>query len=236
MQLLVLGGGFGTRLRSTVSDVPKALAPVNGEPFLKFQMDCWTSQGIKECIFLLYFEAQLIIDFLESWKQLNLNLGIDIQYLIEDKPLGTGGSVANAVKHFNLTSSFLVANADTWLDSGVKSLAKSPAPAIAITKVPDASRYGSVFFDKSFLVTAFAEKETDSKICWINAGLCHLKPDLFSSWAGEEASLENLYFLELTDNKTLLAVQVDDNFVDIGVPEDYHRFCQWVVGGQSGSL
>ncbi len=236
MQLLVLAGGFGTRLRPTVLDVPKALAPVNDEPFLKFQMDSWISQGIKDFIFLLHFEAQLIINFLESWNQLNLNSGINIRYLIEEKPLGTGGSVANAVKHFNLTSSFLVANADTWLDSGVMSLAQSTAPAIAITQVPDASRYGSVTFDKSLLVTAFVEKQRDNKISWINAGLSHLKPDLFSSWAGEQASLENLYFVELADKKNLLAVQVDDNFVDIGVPEDYHRFCTWIVGGQSGSL
>ena len=161
MQLLVLAGGFGTRLRPTVLDVPKALAPVNDEPFLKFQMDSWISQGIKDFIFLLHFEAQLIINFLESWNQLNLNSGINIRYLIEEKPLGTGGSVANAVKHFNLTSSFLVANADTWLDSGVISLVQSNAPAIAITQVPDASRYGSVTFDKSLLVTAFVEKERD---------------------------------------------------------------------------
>ena len=68
MQLLVLAGGFGTRLKSVVSSVPKPLAPIMGRPFLNFQMENWTSQGITDYIFLLHYEAKKIIDFIEIWQ------------------------------------------------------------------------------------------------------------------------------------------------------------------------
>ena len=58
--LLVLAGGFGTRLRSIVNEVPKPLAPVNGSPFLKYLIKNWLRQGVREFIFLLHFEAEKI--------------------------------------------------------------------------------------------------------------------------------------------------------------------------------
>ena len=61
MKVIILAGGFGTRLKSAVSSVPKPLAPVMGKPFLSFQMENWTSQGITEFIFLLHYEAKKII-------------------------------------------------------------------------------------------------------------------------------------------------------------------------------
>ncbi len=66
MNLLVLAGGFGTRLQSVVSQVPKALAPVVGVPFLHLQIEHWKSQGIRSFGFLLHHQAELIIGFLQS--------------------------------------------------------------------------------------------------------------------------------------------------------------------------
>ena len=58
--LMVLAGGFGTRLRSVVSDVPKPLAPVAGKPFIVHLIDHWVNQGIEDFIFLLHYEADEI--------------------------------------------------------------------------------------------------------------------------------------------------------------------------------
>tara|TARA_B110001452_G_scaffold253599_1_gene244463 strand:+ start:1375 stop:2085 length:711 start_codon:yes stop_codon:yes gene_type:complete len=236
MQLLVLAGGFGSRLRSVVSDVPKPLAPINGIPFLSFQLDNWASQGIKEFIFLLHFEANVIIEFLKKWNNLEANQDIEMRFVIEHIPLGTGGSVANAVQKLNLTSNFLVTNADTWLGSGIQELSHASAPVISVVEVANAKRYGTIVFDKNLCVTRFTEKIESGNSGWINAGLSLLHPETFTSWDGKENSLEADYFPSLVKKNCLIALPLKDNFIDIGIPEDYHRFCKWIEQSQEGQL
>jgi D-glycero-alpha-D-manno-heptose 1-phosphate guanylyltransferase len=236
MQLLVLAGGFGSRLRSVVSDVPKPLAPINGIPFLSFQLDNWVSQGIKEFIFLLHFEANVIIEFLKKWNNLEANQDIDMRFVVEHAPLGTGGSVANAVQTLNLKSDFLVTNADTWLGSGIQELSQASAPVISVVEVANAKRYGTITFDKKFYVTRFTEKIESENSGWINAGLSLLHPEIFKSWDGKETSLEADYFPSLVKKNYLIALPLKDNFIDIGIPEDYHRFCKWIEQAQQGQL
>ena len=66
MKLLVLAGGFGTRLQSVVSDVPKAVAPVGNVSFLYLQLEHWIAQGVRSFVFLLHHQADLIIGFFEG--------------------------------------------------------------------------------------------------------------------------------------------------------------------------
>jgi len=61
INLLVLAGGFGKRLRSAVSDVPRPLAPVNGRPFLSYQIENWLEQGVNHLTFLLHSNSRIII-------------------------------------------------------------------------------------------------------------------------------------------------------------------------------
>ena len=65
-KILVLAGGFGTRLKSVVSDVPKPLAPVEGKPFLIHLIQNCISQGANEFVLLLHFEADKIIDIIKK--------------------------------------------------------------------------------------------------------------------------------------------------------------------------
>ena len=65
-KLFVLAGGFGTRLRALVSDVPKPLAPVAGRPFLLHLIDNWVAQGVKEFVFLLHYESSQIRQLLTN--------------------------------------------------------------------------------------------------------------------------------------------------------------------------
>jgi len=228
MQLLVLAGGFGTRLKSVVSSVPKPLAPVKGRPFLNFQMENWISQGITDFTFLLHYEAKKIIDFITNWQQVDDKRGINIRFIVEDKPLGTGGSVANAVKKLKIQSKFFVSNADTWLDSGFSLLSESPSPSIAVTKVNDISRYGSVILDEHNYVKSFAEKVQEKVPGIINAGISCLDPKIFLSWNGKICSLETDFLPRLAKDGNLFSVRLDVNFIDIGIPEDYDRFCKLV--------
>jgi NDP-sugar pyrophosphorylase family protein len=227
MKLLVLAGGFGTRLQSIVSDVPKALVPVGNVSFLYLQLEHWIAQGVRSFVFLLHHQADLIIGFLQE-KQSGLLKGCEIQWVVEPTPMDTGGAIAYAVEQLHLSGSLLVTNADTWLGTGIQELWQAGSPSMAVVKVADAGRYGNVQFDDVNLITAFKEKSTTAGTGWINAGLCHLYAELFQEWNQEPFSLERISFTMLAAQGKLKAVPLQTNFIDIGVPEDYFRFCRWI--------
>ena len=235
MKMLVLAGGFGSRLKSVVADVPKALAPVGRVPFLYIQIEHWIAQGLRSFVFLLHHQANLIISFLEAEKN-GLLTGCQVTWLVEPTPMDTGGAVAYTVKQLNLSGDFLLTNADTWLGAGVQDMSRSAAPSMAVLSLRDASRYGQVQFNDQFYVTAFSEKSSSQRPGWINAGLCHLNADLFKNWDGQPFSLERISFPELAGRGALKAVPLQTDFIDIGIPDDYFRFCRWIDSGREGKL
>ena len=235
MRLLVLAGGFGTRLKTTIADVPKALAPIGEVPFLYLQLENWLMQGLREFTFLLHHQADQIIDFLQA-QQVGQLKDVQINWLIEPIPLDTGGAISHAVKMLDLNDDFLITNADTWLGGGIREVMESPSPAIAVINLANVSRYGQVHFNNDQRLSAFKEKNDQLTSGWINAGLCHLNAGLFKNWDGKPFSLERDLFPTLVQDQCLAAVPLQTDFIDIGVPADYLRFCQWVAAGRKDSL
>ena len=234
-RLLVLAGGFGTRLKPVVDNLPKALAPVGGVPFLHMQLEHWIDQGAREFSFLLHHQADPIISFIESQKSELLN-GCYVDWIVEPAPMDTGGAIANAVRELGLRGDFLVVNADTWLGTGVAELSRSTSPSMAVVNLPNVGRYGQVAFDQDLYATQFIEKGETLLCGWINAGLFHLNAGLFDQWDGQPFSLERELFVELVKNRKLKTVPLETDFLDIGVPEDYHRFCRWIENGRKMPL
>ncbi len=235
MKLLILAGGFGTRLQSLLPSTPKALAPIGETPFLALQLNNWIKQGIRSFVFLLHHQANQITDFLKTVEN-GLLSECEVISLVEPAPMDTGGAVAYAVRELGLVDDFLVTNADTWLGSGMRELTESLGPAMVVIRLNDSSRYGRVEFDDSRRVTAFLEKNIINAPGWINAGLCRLSPSAFQNWDGSRFSLERQTFPGMVQRGELLAVAVEPDFIDIGIPEDYQRFCRWVEGGSKGNL
>jgi D-glycero-alpha-D-manno-heptose 1-phosphate guanylyltransferase len=231
--LLVLAGGFGTRLRSAVGDVPKPLAPVSDKPFLRFLLERWVEQGVREFVFLLYHGADVIAAYLEQERS-HLLRGCAVRTVVESAPMGTGGAIANAVRELGMKGSFAVANADTWLGTGVNALGAANAPAVGVVHVADTSRYGAVRVDGDQIV-AFEEKNAMARAGWINAGIYALNAADFASWNGGAFSIEAESFPRWAAAGRLGAVPLNTTFIDIGIPEDYQRFCRWAESGQSGS-
>lgn len=224
--LLVLAGGFGTRLRAVVNNVPKPLAPVNKLPFISYLIENWVKQGVKEFIFLLHYEAEQIILELNKLSKKVEYSGIIFRTVIEAKPLGTGGSILNALTAFNIKGGFLVSNADTWLQGGIKSLSRKHTPFIAGVQVQDAGRYGSLTFEGN-KIKSFQEKGKFKKSMIVNSGLYHLVPEVFDGFKlGLEFSLEDEVFPSLVKSGNLRLIHLRGDFIDIGVPEDYFNFCK----------
>ena len=234
--ILVLAGGFGSRLKSLVSDVPKPLAPVCGKPFLIHLIENLYFLGAREFVFLLHYEADAIKEILVDVTNDNNLDGIKITSLVEDLPLGTGGSIMNAINVLNINESFMVINADTWLGSGFKQLSLSSPNSIAAVSVKDCSRYGAlVVIDGN--IEQFLEKKSSNGIGLINAGLYHLSPDIFNQVLTDTIfSLEADIFPSIVNMGMLSAIEINTDFIDIGVPEDYLRFCRWIESGKKIEL
>ena len=154
ISVIILAGGFGTRLKSVLDGKPKALADINGKPFIHLLVNNLKKQGFNNFIFSLHYKANQIIDFLEQdiFKEFNF------EFLIEDNPLGTGGAISFVVNNTFVSDEFFVVNADTWLENGYKKLNLVHGNAILINKVDNSSRYGSVVVNQNDLITEFVEK------------------------------------------------------------------------------
>ena len=236
--LLVLAGGFGTRLRSLVSDVPKPLAPVAKKPFIVHLIDHWLKQGVRDFVFLLHYEAQQIEEVLKTVATEKKALDARFITVTEDNPLGTGGSILNAIHEFGIKNDFLVANADTWVESGLKDISEQSPCVLGAIRVANSGRYGSLSLNGD-AISNFEEKSImpSTEGVYVNSGLYHLTPSIFGGFLrGTNFSLENDVFPYLASVGKLRAVKLSANFIDIGVPEDYLRFCRWVEQGKKDEL
>jgi NDP-sugar pyrophosphorylase family protein len=226
--LIVLAGGFGTRLRELVTDVPKPLAPVAGKPFIVHLIEHWIAHDVKEFIFLLHFEAHLIEATLLELSRDKRFRNIKIDVVVETKPLGTGGAVLNAISELGIKDSFLVVNADTWLGHGYRELSEAGPCTLAAVSVPNSQRYGSLVFNE-YGISEFKEKSKSNGQAFISSGLYHLLPDIFEGFdPGSSFSLEEQVFPNLVSKNMLGVIELNTIFIDIGVPEDYLKFCKWI--------
>lgn len=222
--LFVLAGGKGSRLREAIGNTPKALASVNGIPFLELQILNWTQQGVSSFTFLIHHGAEYIIDFLKSVQDSG-KVVFNFNYVIESQPLDTAGAVANALLELNYKGDFLLTNADTWINTGLQKMLTSHPPSMAVVYHPDAARFGSVSFDETRKVNNFFEKTGIHKPAWVNAGLWKFSSQQFKTWTGKPYSLERDLLPKLIKTKELTAVSLNAEFVDIGIPSDYRNFC-----------
>src|SRR5262245_51873012 len=106
-ECIILAGGLGTRLRSTVPDLPKCMAPVAGKPFLSYVIDHLKAQGVDRFIFSLGYKRETIEEYLH-----NEYGSLSKQYVIEKEPLGTGGAIQLACRQAT-GKNVLVLNGDT---------------------------------------------------------------------------------------------------------------------------
>ena len=227
MHLLILAGGFGTRIRETIGGLPKILAPIYDTTFLKLQLDNWERQGFKNFLFLLHHQSSLIISSIKNYQNQNFR-DCKIEYIIENEPLDTGGAVINAVKKKNLEE-FTLINADTWIDNELIKVRNSSHNSIGVIERNNDERYGAILYDKrTGIIKSFVEKKS-GKIgrSYINAGVFKFYGKIFKDYEIKKISLEKEIIPKLVNKKLLKAVHLNTNFIDIGVPEDYIEFIKF---------
>lgn len=220
MEAIVLAGGFGTRLRQVVADVPKPMAPIAGRPFLEILLKSLSQKGFSRVVLSLGFMAEKISDHFGTRFS-----GVDIAYVVEDTPLGTGGATRLATTACTQDHVF-VFNGDTYLDLEVNLLERQwqakRHPIVVGRQVPDTMRYGQLVVDGD-RITRFAEKGIAGPGL-INAGCYVLAMDALADFPlNKPFSIENDYLEPAVARATVEVFVTEGVFIDIGIPEDYAR-------------
>lgn len=227
MEAIILAGGFGTRLRAVVPDLPKPMALISGRPFLEILLSSLAQKGFKRIVLSLGFMADKVVAHFG-----NQFSGMEIVYEVEDAPLGTGGAVRQALSHCNEDHVF-VFNGDTYLDLEVADVEaywqEHHVPIIVAREVPDTTRYGRLNTEKERVI-GFSEKGM-AGAGLINAGCYVLPIAILDDLAlGQSFSIETDFLAKTVGVLRIDLFVTNGHFIDIGVPEDYER-AQYELAG-----
>lgn len=224
IDILVLAGGLGTRIRPVLGSLPKLLAPIGGRPYLS-HLFCWLRRfGARRIVLALGHQAQAVLDYLTA----NPEPGLELVTVVEPRPLGTAGAIRFA-RHQLHSDPVLVMNGDSYTAADLCSLvahhrAVGALGTLLCAEVEDAGRYGRVEIDQSGRIRGFAEKDASFQgSATVNAGVYLLSAALIDHIAaGDAASLEHDVFERLPPG-SLAALAGRFAFIDTGTPESLAR-------------
>jgi D-glycero-alpha-D-manno-heptose 1-phosphate guanylyltransferase len=220
---LLLVGGMGTRLRPVLSEKPKPLAPVGGIPFLELLVLQLRSQGIRRLVMCTGYQARQIKEEFGDGRKWD----VTIEYSNEPSALGTAGAVKFAEHFLSQASDFLVMNGDSFLEFDCRQLLRFHREhggwaSIAVRRVANAARYGTVHVDAQNRVVRFSEKMGIDAPGLINGGVYVFKRAILKQIPEGPASLEKVVLPGILEHGAFVLEQ-NGMFIDIGTPEDYAR-------------
>lgn len=224
MEAIILAGGFGTRLKSVVNDVPKPMADINGRPFLAYLLSALSLSGVNKAILSVGYKHDVIQNYFENKYE-----NTAIVYAIEKEPLGTGGGLKQALKNVEGEDA-LVLNGDTFFNVDLKALygfhkQRSAVLTLALKPMHKIERYGTAVTSGE-RVTGFEEKAFKES-GYINGGVYCVNRaigkylDCYGD--NESFSFEKDIIEKNIESLKPFGFVSDGYFIDIGIPEDYSR-------------
>lgn len=223
-EVIILAGGLGTRLRSVVKDLPKPMADVNGQPFLKYLMQFWLSQGASHFILSVGYKKDKIMQVFGNQYE-----GIPISYAIEEEPLGTGGAILLAVRQLKENKPFVVVNGDTYFSVNFSAMndfhqANDADLTMALYEVEQNTRYSGVQMEGAYL-TSLEKRVDDSPVTRVNGGIYLISKSALNKFndVTVKQSFEDDMLPVIIQEKKVAGYNQEGIFIDIGVPDDYYR-------------
>lgn len=221
MEGIILAGGFGTRLRDVVPNLPKPMAPIQGRPFLAYLLDYLEAQGFKRVILATGYKHEAIFEYFGTQYH-----GIRIGYSREVEPLGTGGALKKALELITRERVFMF-NGDTFFQIKLAEMERYHQETmshitIALKKVEKTERYGLVQTSNDRIIGFYEKKAGGSG--FINGGIYCLNSNIFADVVTvEKFSWETDFLNKHCRRLKFQAFVCDSYFIDIGIPEDYAR-------------
>ncbi len=240
LEAILLVGGKGTRLRPLTIGVPKPLLPTAGVPFLAHQLAKAAAAGVTRIVMATSYRAEMFEQVLGDGSK----FGLEITYVQETDPLGTGGGIRNAAGHLRSgpDDPVVVLNGDVLSGHDITAQVDlhrkaDAAVTLHLVQVPDPARFGCVPTDLAGRVTDFLEKTPEPITNQINAG-CYVFTRKFidAMPAGVVLSVERETFPGLiASGETVMGYVESAYWLDVGTPEAFVRGSCDLVLGELGS-
>ncbi|MFF0437121.1 sugar phosphate nucleotidyltransferase [Streptomyces sp. NPDC004327] len=242
-EAILLVGGKGTRLRPLTVNTPKPMVPAAGVPFLTHQLARARAAGVDHIVLATSYLAEVFEPYFGDGSA----LGLSIEYVTEEEPLGTGGAIRNVASRLRSgpEEPVLIFNGDILTGLDIRALVATHESSGAdvslhLTRVDDPRAFGLVPTDPTGRVTAFLEKpQTPEEIVTdqINAGAYVFRRSVIDSIpAGRPVSVERETFPELLASGAHLQGMVDSTYwLDLGTPQAFVRGSADLVLGRAPS-
>lgn len=226
MQAVILAGGLGTRLRPLTERIPKPMVEVGGRPFLEYLVRHLAGQGFSRLLMLVGYLGQRVQDHFGD----GAGLGIDIDYAWEEKPLGTGGAVRQALQR--LEKRFLLLYGDSYLPIDYRPVADAFGQSSCLGMVvvydnrfSDTGVLNNVATDDEGWVVRYEKGRGGEDLKYVEAGVLCLDRDVFAGLPRECAiSLEQEVYPALIARRQLRGFVTRQRFFDIGTPARLTEF------------
>ena len=224
MKVLILAGGLGTRLRNTLGDTPKPLAPIRNKPFLEYLLRFIAKQEFRDVIIATGYRAEEI----ERKFGDGSAMGLQIQYAFEKELLGTGGAVKFAEPMIQ-SDDFFVMNGDTYFEVDLKEMSRfhkahGGLATIALSYQEDTHRYGRVIVNDFGKILSFEEKMHEKNMGgYINGGIYVFNKNIFQYIPSNVMQSIEKQTLPSLAGANLYGFISTGYFIDIGIPEDYEK-------------
>ncbi|MBV9312601.1 MAG: NDP-sugar synthase [Pseudonocardia sp.] len=219
---VVLVGGQGTRLRPLTLSCAKPLLPTAGVPFLVHLLSRLREAGVRHVVLGTSYLAETFVERFGD----GASLGLELEYVSEPEPLGTGGGIRNVARRLR-TPDVLVFNGDVLAGTDLVSVVGAHRAAKAdvtlhLVRVPDPRAYGCVPTDEVGRVLAFLEKTEDPPSDQINAGCYVFRREVIEAIpADRPVSVERETFPSLLAAGASIRGHVDGSYWrDFGTPFD----------------
>ncbi|MFD6205996.1 sugar phosphate nucleotidyltransferase [Streptomyces rubiginosohelvolus] len=242
-EAILLVGGKGTRLRPLTVHTPKPMVPAAGVPFLTHQLARARAAGVEHIVLATSYLAEVFEPYFGDGS----SLGLHIEYVTEQEPLGTGGAIRNVAPKLSSgpDEPVLIFNGDILTGLDIRALVTSHTVSGAdvslhLTRVEDPRAFGLVPTDATGRVTAFLEKpQTPEEIVTdqINAGAYIFRRSVIDTIpSGRPVSVERETFPGLLDSGAHLQGMVDSTYwLDLGTPGAFVRGSADLVLGRAPS-
>ena len=228
--MVILAGGLGTRLRPLTSEVPKALIPIGGKPFLHHQIDLLKRRGIRDIVLCVGHLGDRVKDYFGDGRW----LGVRIRYSEEEGHLlGTAGAIKNAEPL--LRDDFFLMYGDSYLMIDYREIMRyfrrfDRLGLMVVWRNVDRFERSNVMVEGN-LVTAYNKDQKSPDMVYINYGLSVLRKEALAFIpAGRPFSQEDFYQI-LIDQGELLAFEVEQRFYEIGSPKGLEEFGMLIASG-----
>lgn len=231
MQVVILAGGMGTRIQSVAGDLPKALIPVAGKPFVLHQLELLKRNGLNEILMLIGYRGEMIQELLGDGSAWNMH----VDYVTEDPSalLGTGGALIHAKD--KLAPEFMLMYGDSYLPVKYQAMLEWYRSRAVRAVMSVFRNHGQ--WDSSNVringdnVVYYNKKAKPGDADYIDYGLSIFRRDVLEAYLNHAPPLDLAVILsDLVQAGQLAAYEVNERFYEIGQPEGWRELDKMLSG------